>query len=71
MANEWKDYLVEYPYQGERWCIKVAATSWDDARDRIRALGFAEIKGPIEESIPVMSPRGWLVPLIVWWRNRR
>lgn len=71
MVEKFEKYLFEYPYQGSHWSFTIMATSQEDAQARFRALGWAQFKGGPCETIPAVSPRGWLVPLSVWWRNRR
>lgn len=69
-TERWEEYLFEYPYQDGRWAFTILATSQEDAQARFKALPWAEFKGGPCETIPVHSPHGWLVPMIVWWRNR-
>lgn len=69
-AQEFGDYLFEYPYQGSRWGFTIKASSQADAQARFRALAWAEFKGGPCETVSALSPKGVLVPLIVWWRNR-
>lgn len=71
MAEPFKEYLFEYPYQGKQWGLNIIAASPQDAKDRLKALAWAQYKGELIESIPATSPRGWLVPLRVWWHNFR
>jgi hypothetical protein len=71
MSDEYGDYLFEYPYQGSRWGLTIRATSREDAQARFKALAWGEFKGGPCETLSAASPRGWFVPLIVWWRNMR
>lgn len=71
MSEQFDDYLFEYSYQGARWGFTILATSQEDAQARFKALGWAEFKGGPCKKIPASTPRGWLVPLRVWWRNKR
>ena len=68
MSGSFKDYVVEYGYQGARWGATIKATSHEDAEARIRAMGaFGQISGELVATMPAVS--GPLVRLIVWWRN--
>lgn len=68
MADNFKDYLVEYQFQGVRWGATIKATSFDEAKARIEAMGaFGRIKGELVATIPgALGPFVWLT---VWLRN--
>ncbi len=54
MAGEkYETYLCEYPYDGRRWMVDIKATSWDDARARVKALAWTELKGRSVMTVPV------------------
>ncbi len=55
-------YLFEYGHKGARWGIEVRATDPEDAKDRIRALAFAQYRGEVVAKIPVPRLRTVLAP---------
>lgn len=73
--TETKLYMLEYPFEGGRYSIEVAATSWDDARAHLDAIkAWGRIGGEIHDIIPVRPGLGWLarlrVEILMWWRTR-
>ena len=60
-----KNYLVEYSYEGSRWGFYIHATSHDDAKRRVKALGFAVVQGEVAAKIPV--PGSSVVRLFLRW----
>ena len=56
-SSEWKTYLVDYRYKGQTWCLEMRATSWEDARARVRCLINANVEGEVALKIPV--PESW------------
>jgi len=54
MSSEYKRYLFEYRHEGAEWALEVVAASPQDARDRLRALAWANYRGEIQAraSIP-------------------
>lgn len=68
MKPEFRDYLVEYPHLGTMWTLKVRADSLDDARERLRQIGYGRVLGTVEMEIPAVGPSA--VPgFICWLRN--
>lgn len=51
--SEQKYYLVDYNYQGERWCIELPADSWEDAQARLRRLAYGQVVGEVKAVIPL------------------
>lgn len=39
MSNEFKNYLFEYRYNGERYGFQIQARSPEEAKQRIRCIG--------------------------------
>jgi hypothetical protein len=52
-------YLFEYRHDGSEWGIEIVATSPQDARERLKAISWANYKGEIAAKIPV--PGGGLL----------
>lgn len=68
-------YMVDYPYQGSKYCVDVYATSWEDAEARLNAIkGWGKIAGEVHEVVPALTGMGWLsrlyVRLRVWWLSK-
>lgn len=61
MEPEFKTYLCEYGYGGDRWCLELKAASREDAEARLKALAFARVEGEV-----VLSGK---VPLGGLWRR--
>ncbi len=66
--SAYKNFLCEYGFEGARWCLTIKATSWDEARARLKAIGMGQVKGTDVVSIPV--PGGmFLYRLWRWLRG--
>lgn len=61
-----KEFLFEYGFSGARWGISIFAADEAEAREKIRAVGFAQYKGEVIAKIPA-GPVG---RLIAWWKSR-
>lgn len=59
-----KTYLCDYSYAGSRWSIEIAATSFEDAEARLRALSKGQVAGEVKAVIPV--GRAWISRLWKW-----
>jgi hypothetical protein len=46
-------YLFEYRHDDAEWGIEILATSRDDARERLKALSWAQYKGEVAATIPI------------------
>lgn len=63
-----KTFLVDYQYQGTRYCIELPADSLEDAEKRLWALtSYGKVVGTLEMKVPVEV--GFWVPLWCWLRN--
>jgi hypothetical protein len=60
-------YLFEYPYEGSKWIFYLQAESFEDAQKRLKALGWARLKGRSVARVPVSL--GVAVKSEVWARN--
>lgn len=50
-------YLFEYRHEDAHWGIEIVAASPDDARERLKAISWANYKGEIAATIPVPGGR--------------
>ena len=53
--DNWPTFLCSYQYKGSRWSFHLIAEDRADAEARIEALYFAQVDGPLIDSIPVNS----------------
>lgn len=51
--GEYRRYLFEYRFANSEWGIQIAAKSPDEARERLKALSWAQYKGEVQAVIPV------------------
>lgn len=65
-SNNYKVYLCDYIYQGEKWSIEIQALSYKDAEDRMKVISKGEIIGKLVLRIPVL-PKKNLVEIIKSW----
>lgn len=47
MQIGFKRYLFEYRHDGAEWALEIAATSPQDAQERLKTLPWAHLKGEI------------------------
>jgi len=59
-SSEYKIYLCDYHYEGHKWSIEISATSFEEARNRLKALRHGEIVGELKLSIPIPVKQTWL-----------
>lgn len=62
--DKWSDYACEYNYEGKRWGFSVRATSWNDARARVKAMGMGQVVGSDLVTIRVPRGLGWLATVL-------
>jgi hypothetical protein len=55
-SQDYKTYLVDYRYKGSTWCLELKATSWEDARARLRCLVNASVEGELALKVYVSKP---------------
>ena len=53
---DYKTYLCDYCYKGEQYSVEIAATSFEEAEDRRRAIARGELVGELIMSVPVGHP---------------
>lgn len=67
-STEYKQYGIEYQYEGSRWILEIWATSFEDAEARVRRLSYSKVLGELKASIPVPAkPLSWIKRLIHGW----
>jgi hypothetical protein len=57
LVSNYQRYLFEYRHDGSEWGIEIVAASPEDARERLKAISWAQYKGEIAAKIPVPSGR--------------
>jgi hypothetical protein len=60
-----REFLFDYPFQGETYGVVVAATSPEEAKQRLWAMQRAEYKGEVFATVKVPGG-GWLSRLMGW-----
>ena len=70
-GEPWWDFSYEYDMDGSVWSFRVRARSYADAEARLKKIAFARLCGQIDGAPIPLWRGGFLVPLIVWWRNFR
>jgi hypothetical protein len=53
MAKSYERYLFEYRFQDAEWAFEIVATSPEEARERLKAISWAQYKGHIFAKIAV------------------
>lgn len=48
-----QQYLFEYRYGDSEWGIQISAKSPDEARERLKAISWAQYKGEVGAIIPI------------------
>lgn len=51
--ESYQRYLFEYRFEDSEWGIQITAKSADEARERLKAISWAQYKGEIAAIIPV------------------
>jgi hypothetical protein len=65
--EKFREYLLEYGYQGARWSATIQAISFEDAKARAQAMYWATVSGTVEATIP--AGLGWFARAWCWMRN--
>lgn len=52
-----REFLFEYGFASDRWGISIFAADEAEAREKIKAVAFAQYKGELFAKIPA-GPRG-------------
>ncbi|MBZ0148303.1 MAG: hypothetical protein K8F62_12285 [Pseudorhodoplanes sp.] len=53
ISEDYQQYLFEYRFGDSVWGIQIAAKDADEARERLKAISWAQYKGEIVATIPV------------------
>jgi hypothetical protein len=62
VRSRFRKFPFTYRYDGTDWCIEIPARSLDEAKERVKVLGFARFEGeaPRTPTAPAgRRPRGW------------
>ena len=68
-GTKWWNYLYEYDWDGKVYGFDICARSPEEAHARLKRLPLARYMGQGDGGPVPISHGGFLVPLIVWWRN--
>ena len=55
--DAYKRYLFEYRYENAEWRLEIAARNETEARDRLKALPWAQYQGEVALSISIPHTR--------------
>jgi len=70
-GEPWWNWLYSYEFDGKRYEFPICARSRDEADARLKKIALARLDGQqCGVAIPLLRG-GFLVPMIVWWRNWR
>jgi hypothetical protein len=58
-------FLFEYRLHGAEWCLEIVAASPEEARERVKALAWAQYRGEVFATIRVPSAP---VRFLMWLR---
>ena len=66
--EEYKTYLFEYPYKGDRWGFEIKATSVEDAEARFKQIPWGKYSGELLFSTDV-SDDGLIHRFMSWLKR--
>lgn len=66
--EDFKTFVIEYPFNGTRWLFDIKAKDWADAEARLKALGWGKVLGQSALRAPGWLPQ-WCADLYCWWKN--
>ena len=66
--DNWPTFFCEYGFEGERYVFYVPARNLDEAKRRIKAMAWGQVKGTHVATIPVPGGDLWL-RLRGWFRE--
>lgn len=67
--TEYKTYTCSYRFEGGEWGFTIKARSFEEARERVKAMVWASVDGELHAVIPAVPGAGWLVRFLCWWRD--
>ena len=70
-GTKWWRFLYEYDWEGAQYSFNICARSKEEADARLKRLPLARYSGQGDGHPIPFARGGFLVPLIVWWRNLR
>jgi hypothetical protein len=60
-----REFLFEYRFAGAEWAITIHAADAAEAREKVKAVAWAQYKGEVAATIPV--PGGSLIRRLTTW----
>lgn len=68
--DEWPTFVCTYRYKDKDWGFDIVARDFDDARQRLAALGtWGKVDGVLYGTIPATPASGLYVRALVFLRN--
>lgn len=55
-TDDYRTYLCDYYYKGDKYSVDIPATSFEEAEERRRAIGRGEVVGELMMRVPVGVP---------------
>lgn len=68
MTGGYKTYICSYRFDDGQWGFEIKARSFEEARERVKAMVWASVDGEVVTKIPVLGG-GVLLRFIQWWRR--
>lgn len=68
--EEYKTYICNYRFDGGEWGFTIKARSFEEAKQRIKAMVWASVEGEVGAIIPAAPGVGFLVRAYCWLLNR-
>lgn len=66
MQGEMKRYAISYNFKGSKWSSEVYAHSFEEAKEKVKAMSQATVDGEIHYSIYIpVKEKSWLARLII------
>ena len=66
MQEEMKRYAISYNFKGSRWSSEVYASSFEEAKEKVKAMSQAIVDGEMHYSIYIpVKEKSWLARLII------
>lgn len=60
-TNNFQKYMCVYTFNRSKWSIDIYAESWEEAKERLKAISKGTIEGEVEEEIPAFREELHLV----------
>ena len=66
MQDEMKRYAISYNFKGSKWSSEVYAHSFEEAKEKVKAMSQATVDGEIYYSIYIpVKEKSWFARLII------